>query len=331
MSCVLIAGPAKADERLKIRLGSHDHFVRLVIESKSRLTVRSSLDASKRTVTVSLVGPDVINLPTSLGRAEGVSGIRLNRKGRTSARAIISFDHAVALHGPVSFPPEHGFSNRLLLDFPAADAPAVPPAPSAAAYAPPPPLPQQPPTNAPQPGEGVSLPSPPSAPDPGIFSSRLGFLARDTRQSEVEAMIRQELGAQQGFLRMKLAAAGGPPQSILVLPLQDDWLGPLRVIFRLSNDDGRLLSTYLEWSAGPQSGRTTEEVLRYLETEAAAAGFRRDSARGLPSNLDDFYVADRLKDPKGRSVTLAFVPESLDNPHPALVRALLAPAPTDGP
>ncbi len=309
-ACSLIAAPARADEKVKVRFGTHDHFVRLVIESKLKLAAHSSIDANKRTVTIALAGAGVVDFPRHFPPVKGVSRIRLNSKSKTRAEAVIFFDHPVALREPAIFPPEHGFAYRLLIDFPDA--------------APSPPATQQ---------LAATLAPPPLAPPPftphrpfGIFSSPIGFLAADTGQADLEGRIRQELGTGQGLLRMKLTTADGQPESILLVPVEDEWLGPARFVFLLSSADGHLLGTYFEWSGGPQSGRTAADVLKYLQTQAAAAGFRTDNAIAPPIDAEGFYVADRLKDPSGRSVVLVFKPDVPDEPGPGLVRAFLTPA-----
>jgi hypothetical protein len=327
--CLLAAVPAIAGGRIKAQFGIHDRFIRFVIESQAMVTARCSIDAGRSTVTIVLAGADVAALPKQFPRASGISAIKITPIAKDKARIIVSFDHPVGLRQLTPFPPKDGFAFRTVLDFPDMSPPAAPaseaasPVPASPVVAPPD---MAPPEMAPAAAADTPAAPAPSPRQIGIFSARTSFLPPGTQQSELEELVRQEWGPNQGMVRMKLAVPGGRTQSILLLPINDAMLGPIHLMFRLSDADGSLQETRLEWTAASQSGRTTRDVLQILTQQATAAGFRSANTATPPASDEGFYAAGVLADSAGRSVELMFLPDSLDNPRPALVRALLSPA-----
>lgn len=284
-----LAASAEARESAALRIGSHDGFVRVVIESPSRRSFTGSIMPGGRQSVIETSAELSLTRP---GRpAAPISAITDTVRDPEGTRITLTFAGPMSLVHEMTLPSLGEKAYRHVFDFAPAEDGAKPP-------------------------ETTPLPAKPSESLGAILqTAQLGLSDPSIRQA-----IATEFGPTQPVIRMSFKSPDGETGFLLTHRVQFDDIGPVQVIYKFSSRGERLNEVDLDWGAAgetPLSDEDAHRIVTSLYRELRSSGFTVVGPKGGADTSDDTTIS--LADGKvaDRRATLSWMPLARRQSQPA--------------
>jgi hypothetical protein len=292
------AASAEARESAALRIGSHDGFVRVVIESPSRRSFTGSTAPGGRQGVIETSAELSVTRP---GRpAAPISAITDTVRDPEGTRITLTFTGPMSLVHAMTLPSLGEKAYRHVFDF-------APTEDGATAI--------QRDASVPSPPRAASSQPPETAPSPERPSQSLVAILQTAQLGLSDPGIREaiaaEFGSTQPVIRMSFKSPEGETGFLLTHRVQFDDIGPVQVIYKFSSRSERLNEVDLDWGAAGEAQLSDEDshrIVTSLYRELRASGFTVVGPKGDTDTSDDATIL--LADGKAadRRATLSWMP-----------------------